>query len=77
MPNITLSIDKDLLQRARRIAFEKDTSINAMVRDHLTAIIAQESTTREDMVRRWKTSAQKHRIVIGKKTWDRENLHAR
>jgi hypothetical protein len=77
MPNITLSIDKDLLQRARRIAFEKDTSVNAMIRDHLTAIISQESKVREDMVRRWKTSAQKHKIVIGKKTWDRENLHAR
>lgn len=36
MPNLTLSIDDDLLQRAREAALRDRTSVNALVRDYLT-----------------------------------------
>lgn len=35
MANLTLSIDDDLLKRARIRALEQDTSVNAVVRDYL------------------------------------------
>ncbi len=36
MSNLTLSIDDDLLQRAREAALRDRTSVNALVRDYLT-----------------------------------------
>lgn len=35
MANLTLSIDDDLLQRAREAALRDRTSVNALVRDYL------------------------------------------
>jgi hypothetical protein len=38
MKNITLALDEVVLAKARRRAAEKGTTLNAMVRDHLTRI---------------------------------------
>lgn len=35
MPNLTLSIDEELLRRARVRAAKENTSVNAVVRDYL------------------------------------------
>ncbi|HUN79181.1 MAG TPA: DUF6364 family protein [Solirubrobacteraceae bacterium] len=35
MANLTLSLDDELLKRARIRALEQDTSVNALVRDYL------------------------------------------
>jgi predicted transcriptional regulator len=37
--NLTLSIDDDVLQRAREIAVGERTSVNAVVRDFLTRYV--------------------------------------
>ncbi len=39
MANLTLSIDDDVLKRARIRALEQDTSVNAMVRDYLQNLV--------------------------------------
>ncbi len=44
MANLTLTIDGELLKRARMRALERDTSVNALVRDYLERLAAQEST---------------------------------
>lgn len=36
--NITLSVDEDVLSRARAIAHKRGTSVNALVREHLTTL---------------------------------------
>jgi len=36
VPNLTLSIDEELLRRARVRAAKENTSVNAVVRDYLT-----------------------------------------
>lgn len=38
MASLTLSIDEDLLKRARMRALEQDTSVNALVRDYLESL---------------------------------------
>jgi plasmid stability protein len=43
MTNLTLSIDEDLLKKARIRALEEDTSVNAMVRDYLLRLVALDS----------------------------------
>jgi Family of unknown function (DUF6364) len=45
MKNITLAIDDDVLEKARLVAAQKRTTVNAMVRDFLT-----EMTSRDDRV---------------------------
>ncbi len=43
MTNLTLTIDDDLLKRARIRALERDTSVNALVRDYLEDFVAHDS----------------------------------
>lgn len=76
MKNITLSVDESTLQAVRRYAAERNTSVNAIVREILTGI-----AERED-----RAGKARHRIRelsdgsnarMGSKTWTREELHAR
>ncbi len=41
MANLTLTIDSELLKRARIHALERDTSVNALVRDYLEGLAGQ------------------------------------
>ena len=43
MTNITLTIDDALLDEVREIAAQRQTTVDAMVREYLTEIAAQES----------------------------------
>lgn len=41
--NITLSVDRTVIERARAYATAHDTSINQLVRDYLSGLVASES----------------------------------
>jgi predicted HicB family RNase H-like nuclease len=43
MANITLSADKDLIERARQVARRQGTSLNELVRGYLRALVGEES----------------------------------
>ncbi len=43
MKNLTIALDEAVLREARRIAAERGTSVNALIRTHLEELIAQES----------------------------------
>ncbi len=45
--NITLAIDENVLDEVREIAARRRTTVNALVRDYLTAIAAEESRIAE------------------------------
>lgn len=49
--NITLAIDEDLLDKVRVLAAIQRTSVNEMVRQHLTRIVDQESANDEARAR--------------------------
>ena len=42
MKNITLAVDEDVLDKVRRVAAEKSTTVNAMVRDYLTELASRD-----------------------------------
>ena len=42
MKNVTLAIDDDLLSKARALAEARGTTLNALIRDHLLAMVADE-----------------------------------
>ena len=77
MSNLTLSIDKELLKKARKIAIEKDTTVNQMVREYLESIIEKEAYKEEDVIKQLKEHYSKTSIEIGTINWQRDELYER
>jgi hypothetical protein len=77
--NITLSIDEKLVKEVRKIAIERDTILSGLVRDYLEKLATENAASgrrcreREALER----SFAQLRIKVGKRSWRREDLHAR
>jgi len=74
--NLTLRVEEQTLQRAREIASERATSVNALIRAYLDDLVRQESrreTARRELVELCRDSA----AVVGRRTWTRDDLHDR
>jgi len=76
MKNITLSVDEKTLVATRRYAAERSTSVNALVREFLTEIAYRENRAREARGRIRELS-DRSKARIGRKSWSRDELHAR
>jgi len=76
MKNITLSVDEDVLARVRRLAADRNSTVNALVREYLGNLAAHEDRATRARTRLSQLSNQT-KGRIGKKTWSREDLHAR
>lgn len=77
MTNLTLSIDDELLKRARIRALERDTSVNSVVRDYLREF-AKEPPQRSQMKEflDWAKSVHAGSGPEGR-TWTRDELYER
>ena len=77
MANLTLSIDDELLKRARMRALERDTSVNALVRDYLEELAGP--TTQRDALREVLRLAAESRSGSGPggRKWTRDELYER
>jgi hypothetical protein len=76
MKNITLSVDENVLSAVRRHAAERNSTVNALVRDYLTNLATHED--RAKLARaRLKELSKQSQGRLGKKTWSREELHDR
>ena len=76
MANLTITIDDDLLRKARIRALEQGTSVNAILRDYLTAFAgAGDAQTRAlaDLL----TISSGSTARRGSATWTRDELHER
>jgi len=76
MKNITLSVDENVLATVRRHAAERNSTVNALVREFLTGLAAHEDRAKRARARLRKLSSQSQGR-LGKKTWTREELHGR
>ena len=76
MKNITLSVDEEVLAAVRRHAAERNSTVNAMVRDYLTNLAQQQDRARRARARLRRLSKQSQGR-LGTKTWSREDLHDR
>ena len=77
MKNITLAIDDEVLDRARLVATEKKTTVNAMVREFLTEVGKREdriAAARRELLHLMDTS--EGRMAPGW-TFDRDETHER
>lgn len=76
MKNVTLSLDEATLREARRIAANRSTSVNAMIREFLGQLTARESQAEAARKRIVRLNRQS-KAARGKAVWTREDLHAR
>ena len=76
MKNITLSVDDDVLATVRRQAAERNSTVNALVREYLTNLAAHQNRAASARARLRELSKQS-KGRLGRKTWSREDLHDR
>lgn len=64
------------MRDARKVALDRNTSVNQLVRDFLAQLV-RESSRQRAAAKRMDDIFRKHRIRIGRRTWMREDLHER
>jgi hypothetical protein len=74
MRNITLAIDEEVLRRARIYAAERDTTVNALVREYLKDLVAQDDRAAEARRRLVKMSEESE-ARMGSWKWSREEIY--
>jgi hypothetical protein len=74
--NLTLAIEDEVLEAARRLALEHGTTLNQLVRDHLADLVAREDR-RGAAAERLKRAMREELVEVGPITWTREDLYGR
>ncbi len=77
MSNITISLDDTLLKKAKKIAIDKETSFNGLVREYINDLVEREERNRLLMIEELDSLFAGSSAVVGKKTWTRNDLHER
>jgi len=76
MTNLTLSIEDDVLRAARKLAAERETTVNAMVRVFLQDLVAKQdraARVRQELL----DMSENSQMEIGEVTWTRDDLYKR
>jgi len=76
MKNVTIALDEVTLREARRIAAERSTSLNALIRDFLERLNQRESHSRTAR-RRIAELCRNSKAEVGERRWTRDELHDR
>mgnify|MGYP006292253707 CR=1 FL=1 len=77
MANVTVSIDDDILKRARKIAIDRDTSFNGLVRGYIESLVAYDERRRQLQIDELDQLFEGSTARVGPVTWSREDLHER
>ena len=77
MPNITMTVEADLLRKARRYAAANDTTVTGLVRGYLGSVAAKADHESETVIAQLKQIFDEGGAVIGPRRWTREELHER
>ena len=77
MPNLTMTIEDQVLKKARKLAIDKNTSVTALVRAYLRRLAEKEDQDTEAVISELQQCFQSRVVDIGPRTWNREDLHAR
>lgn len=76
MANLTITLNDELLKRARVRAAEQGTSVNAVIRDHLQAWVGGNRVRVRavaSLIRHSENSSSRR----GRRRWTRDELHER
>ena len=74
--NLTLTLDEELLRAARKVALDRNTSVNQLVREFLANLV-QETDQRKAARAAIEEIFRTNQLEIGVRSWQREDLHER
>jgi len=77
MPNITLSVDDEIVRKVRKIAIDRNTTLTEMVRAYLTRVAQEDALGRELAAAEIDETVRAYARPLGRRTWTREDLHDR
>jgi len=69
---LTLAIEDEVFEAARRLALERGTTVNQLVCDYLSDLVA---SRRRAAAERLKCAMQEELVEVGPITWTREDLY--
>jgi plasmid stability protein len=81
--NLTITVDDEILKRARIRALEQGTSVNAILAEHLRAFVGKgEAQTRAlasllDLASENAVAGKRRAKQRGRRRWTREEIHER
>jgi hypothetical protein len=76
MPNLTITVDEQVLKRARIKALEEGTSVNALLRSFLERYV-RDVETRKKAIADILALSRSSRAASSGKRWTRDELHER
>ncbi|MGC9450482.1 MAG: DUF6364 family protein [Oceanipulchritudo sp.] len=76
MKNLTLRVDERSLERAREVAAERSTSVNALIREYLEEL-GRQASRREAARAELLELCRESKAKVGSMNWKRDELHAR
>jgi hypothetical protein len=74
--NLTLTIDEVTLRAARKLALDRNTSVNQMVREYLAGLVS-ETTRGQAAAKRLRELVKESKAVAGPITWTRDDIYDR
>ena len=74
--NLTLTIEDDLLRAARKVALDRNTSVNQLVREYLADLV-RETDRQHTALANLDRVFRENRIRVGRRNWSRQDLHER
>jgi hypothetical protein len=72
-----MTIDADLLKRARKVAIDRDTTLTGLIRDYLRDLVEHEELQRQIAAAELEQMFAKSTAEVGERTWTRDELHER
>lgn len=76
MRNLTLAVEEEVLLEARKLALERNTTVNQLVREFLARLV-EEHGRRTAALSRLRGHMQDGLFDVGEIDWRREDLHER
>ena len=73
--NITLSIDEAIVKKVRKIAIDRDTTLNAMVREYLMSVAESDAAVRKEQADALMASTERLARDMGPRRWTRDDLY--
>ena len=77
MPNITLSVEEEIIKKVRKIAMDKNTTLTAMVREFLQSVADRDAAEKKQAIDKLQKSFQALSRDMGPRTWTRDDLYER
>ena len=77
MPNITLSVDDEIVRKVRKIAVDRNTTLTEMVRAYLVRVAQEDAVGRELAATELQETFTRYSRRLEKRSWTRDDLHDR